>query len=136
MRTLFLATLGTALLAMVAATAAQAPKVQSGSAAAKRYVLPRTPWDDPDLQGISPSTHMLGVPFQRPDTLAGKTELSDDELKQREDQARRQTEQDNEEFVAPRGGNGGGGTGPPNHWGERGVPQRQTSLIIEPADGK
>ena len=80
---------------------------------------------------------MLGVPFQRPETLAGKTELTDEELKQREEQARRQAEQDNEEFVAPRaGGAEGGGTGPPNHWGERGTPQRQTSLIVEPADGQ
>ena len=27
---------------------------------------PRTPWGDPDLQGIWPSTDMVGTPLQRP----------------------------------------------------------------------
>ena len=80
---------------------------------------------------------MLGVPFQRPANLAGRTELSDEESLNARNRLRRQAEADNEEFVAPRaGGAGGGGTGPPNHWGERGRPQRQTSLIVEPADGR
>jgi len=40
--------------------------------------------------------------------------------------------------VAPAGGGrgGGDGTGPPSHWGERGRPQRQSSLIVEPANGR
>ena len=50
----------------------------------------------------------------------------------------RQAAADDEEFVAPAaGGRGGGdGTGPPSHWGERGRPQRQSSLIVEPANGR
>jgi hypothetical protein len=136
-RQLFRLFLGTAVLFALTSVSAQSPRPAAKAGASKKYTVPRTPWGDPDLQGIWPSTQMLGVPFQRPDTLAGKTELSDDELKQREEQARRQAEQDNEEFVAPRaGGAEGGGTGPPNHWSERGKPQRQTSLIVEPADGK
>ena len=35
---------------------------------AKPYVPLRTPWD-PDLQGIWPSTDMVGVPFERPAEL-------------------------------------------------------------------
>jgi hypothetical protein len=138
MRKLFPGVFGAAVILTLTPVAAQAPKPAARPAAAsKKYVVPRTPWGDPDLQGIWPSTHMLGVPFQRPDNQAGRTELSDAELKQREEQARRQLEQDSEEFVATRaGGAGAAGTGPPNHWGERGVPQRQTSLIVEPADGK
>ena len=30
------------------------------------YTPPRTPWGDPDLQGIWPSTDLVGVPFERP----------------------------------------------------------------------
>jgi len=117
-----------------ATIAGQAPKPTK--AAAKKYTVPRTPWGDPDLQGIWPSTHMLGVPFERPANLAGRAELSDEEVAQREEQLRRQAEADNEEFVAPRPGGAAAGTGPPNHWGERGRPQRQTALIVEPADGR
>jgi hypothetical protein len=28
--------------------------------------VPRTPWGDPDLQGIWPGTAMMGVPMERP----------------------------------------------------------------------
>ena len=123
---------------LATATIAGQTAKPAAKTASKRYTAPRTPWGDPDLQGIWPSTHMLGVPFERPANLAGRTELSDEEIAQREEQLRRQAEADNEEFVAPRAGDAAGaaGTGPPNHWGERGRPQRQTSLIAEPADGR
>jgi hypothetical protein len=134
----FLTGLGAAIVVASVSIAAQAPKPAAKPAAARAYTPPKTPWGDPDLQGIWPSTHMLGVPFERPANLAGRTELSDEELAQRDQQARRQAEADNEEFIAPRAGADGAaaGTGPPNHWGERGRPQRQTSLIVEPADGR
>ena len=32
----------------------------------KGYVTPRTPWGDPDLQGIWPGTDMVRVPLERP----------------------------------------------------------------------
>ena len=47
-----------------------------------KYSVPRTPWGDPDLQGLWP------------------------------------------------------GTGPPGHWGERGRPQYQTSLVVDPSNGR
>jgi hypothetical protein len=102
------------------------------------YVTPRTPWGDPDLQGIWPSTHMVGVPLERPSELGTRAMLTDEEFKNRQSQNARQAAADDEEFVAPAGaGRGGGdGTGPPSHWGERGRPQRQSSLIVEPADGR
>jgi hypothetical protein len=33
---------------------------------AAAYRPPKTPWGDPDLQGIWPGTEMVGVPLQRP----------------------------------------------------------------------
>jgi len=44
------------------------------------YVVPRTPWGDPDLQGIWPGTHMVGVPMQRPEALGTRNVLTDEEF--------------------------------------------------------
>jgi len=81
------------------------------SVSGQSWTLPRTPWGDPDLQGIWPGTAMMGVPMERPIARPG----------------------------APRGGGpggGGAGLGPPGHWGERGQPQTQTSLVVDPPDGR
>jgi hypothetical protein len=101
----------------------------------KTWTPPRTPWGDPDLEGIWPSTDMVGVPFERPAELAGRTEISDKEFAEREAQANRRAVADREEFVstAPRTGDG---TGPPSHWLETGKPSHQSSLVVAPADGK
>src|SRR4029077_18872369 len=109
-------------------------------AAQSRYVVPRTPWGDPDLQGLWPGTGMMGVPLERPSNLGDKSVLTDQELAARQAQARRQAAQDEEECVAPRPTTEavltGAGTGPPGHWGERGAPQRQTSLVVDPPNGR
>jgi len=63
--------------------------------------------------------------------------VTDQEFNERESQARRQAETDAEEFVATRTGRGGGdGTGPPNHWLERGRPSRRTSVVTDPPNGR
>ena len=67
--------------------------------------------------------------------LGTRAYLTDNEFAQRQKQAARQAQADDEEFAAARTG-GGDGTGPPNHWGERGRPQRQTSLIVDPPNGR
>jgi hypothetical protein len=109
-------------------------------AAQSRYVVPRTPWGDPDLQGLWPGTGMMGVPLERPANLADKSQLTDQEFAARAAQAQRQAALDEEEFVAPRPTTEavltGAGTGPPGHWGERGAPQRQTSLVVDPPNGR
>ena len=90
------------------------------------WSVPRTPWGDPDLQGLWPGTLMMGVPMERPRALADRAQLSEAEVAAREAQAR---------TPAP-AGRGGAGLGPPGHWGEQGRPQRQTSLVVDPADGR
>jgi hypothetical protein len=104
------------------------------------WTVPRTAWGDPDLQGVWPGTAMMGVPLERPTQFGGKLMLSDEEFAARAAQARRQAEADNEEFVAPAPSPAaviaGAGSGPPGHWGERGRPQRQTSLVVDPPDGR
>src|SRR5215471_12519931 len=119
--------------------AAQTPATSSpaavGAKPSQTWTAPRTPWGDPDLQGIWPSTDMVGVPFERPAELAGRTEVTNEEFAARTERAQKQTVADSEEFVstAPRTGDG---TGPPSHWLEHGKPSRQSSLVVAPADGK
>ena len=114
------------------------------------YTVPRTPWGDPDIQGLFTTDDELGVPFERPTTMGTRQTVTDAEFAEREAQAARQAATDAEEFVAPaapagrgnagggRGGNpeGGGGIGPPNHWIERGKPSHRTSIVIDPPDGR
>jgi hypothetical protein len=116
--------------------AGQTPRAAGPKGETKTWAPPRTPWGDPDLEGIWPSTEMVGVPFERPAELAGRTELSDEEFAKREEQLKQQAGADSEEFVSATAPRRGDGTGPPSHWLEWGKPSRQASLIVEPADGK
>src|SRR5262245_28554901 len=125
---------GCALLTILAMLGTHAG-AQSGAAPASATL--RTPWGDPDIQGIFTTDDELGVPFERPEQFAGREAVSEKEFAERQTQAARQAETDAEEFVAPRtGGRGGDGTGPPAHWLERGKPSRRTSIVIDPPDGR
>jgi hypothetical protein len=116
---------------------------QSGTAAQSAYTPSKTPWGDPDLQGIWPGTDMVGVPFERPERFGTRLYLTDAELKEREQQAQKQQELDVLDFDLQKPpaeivalGDVGGVTSPPPHWLERGVPSRQSSLIVQPANGR
>jgi hypothetical protein len=111
---------------------------QPGSAQAPRGAsnAPLTPWGDPDIQGLFTTDDELGVSFERPEQFGTRELLTEVEFMEREAQARRQAELDSEEFVVPRSGGRGDGTGPPAHWLERGRPSRRTSLVIDPPDGR
>jgi hypothetical protein len=94
----------------------------------------RTPWGDPDLQGVWPSGTLSAVPFERPKELGLRAQLSDAEYAERVAALQRQAAADAEEFVAP----GPPVTAPmgPSHWLESGRASRQTSLIVDPPDGR
>jgi hypothetical protein len=101
----------------------------------------RTPWGDPDLQGLWTSETELGVPFERPPEYGDRQTLTDAEFAAREAQAARQLATDNADFdleTADRSNAGavGSATSPPPHWLERGEPSRRTSLVIDPPDGR
>ena len=107
------------------------------------YTPPRTPWGDPDLQGIWPGTDMVGVPFERPTQFGTRLFLTEAEFKEREAQADKQAKLDVLDFDLQNPpadivalGDVGGVTSPPPHWLERGLPSRQSSLIVEPASGR
>ena len=66
--------------------------------ASKNYTPPKTAWGDPDLQGMWPSTAMVGVPFERPPQFGTRLFLTEAEFKQRQKDAEHQSELDNESF--------------------------------------
>jgi hypothetical protein len=120
-----------ALVALVPSpVVAQATK--SAAKSAKAYTPPKTPWGDPDIQGLWPATS--SIPMQRPDNLKGRAELTDAEIAQREAQAQRQAAADSEQ--APSSGGGNVTINPPGYWVERGKVNRQSSLVVDPPDGK
>jgi len=115
--------------------AALASVCAAGAYAQQKYAPPKTAWGDPDLQGIWPSTDMVGVPFERPENFGERNEVTAEEYVARQKQQQTREEADSETTVstAPRQGDG---TGPPSHWLEWGKASKQASLIVQPADGR
>jgi hypothetical protein len=84
----------------------------------------RTPWGDPDLQGMWSNSTI--VPLQRPEDLKGRESLTDKEVQERFQQHR-------QFLFAKREGD----TGFYNEfWWEWGKDTNRTSLIVDPPDGK
>ena len=110
---------------------AQASTVKASSK--KAWTQPKTPWGDPDLQGLWPATDMINVPMQRPANFGTRAVLTDEEYAQRVAQAKRTTESDSEEFAPA---NARPGINPPSYWLERGKPNYQASLVVDPPDGR
>jgi len=117
-------------LAVVAAVsalepaAAQAPARQAAGAQGK-WTAPRTPWGDPDLQGVW--TNSTTTPLERPDALAGKASLTDEERADLDAQAAKSAD------GKPRTGDPGTYN---DFWFDRGKRTNRTSLIVDPPDGK
>jgi hypothetical protein len=100
----------------------------------KNWTPPKTPWGDPDLQGIWTSDDYIGVGLQRDADLGEKRFFTDQEVADREAAIARQAQADLVTTVAP---NARVTVNPPGHWGERARrPPRQTSLVIDPPNGR
>ncbi|HLQ78059.1 MAG TPA: hypothetical protein VK210_11930, partial [Terriglobia bacterium] len=115
------------------------------------WTHPKTPWGDPDIQGIWPGTEMIGTPMQRTASAGEREVLTDSEFLQREAQRKAEAEFDSSEFVTDalrcdpkRGGLGntpdtcanGVSIGPPLYWQDRGTPNKQASLVVDPPNGR
>jgi hypothetical protein len=105
------------------------------------YEPPRTPWGDPDLQGKWPGTDYVGVPMQRSEELGERNWLTEEEYAAEVVRRERQALNDSAEFELENadstpGGAVGGPVSPPPHWLERGEPQYQASLIVDPPNGR
>src|SRR5438876_8137533 len=85
-------------LLFLPAVSAQSP-APAKPEAARAWSVPRTPWGDPDLQGLWPSIDMQGTPYERPENFGARAVLNGDEVKARETQSQRQAEVDAETTV-------------------------------------
>src|SRR5688572_19319493 len=130
------------ILTLGGVVAAQLPaSVETPAAKQPGFTPPRTPWGDPDLQGIWPGTEMVGVPLQRPAQFGTRNVLTDQEFQARVAQAKQTDDAaladfDLETADTSNAGQVGSATSPPPHWLERGKPSRQASLIVDPPDGR
>ena len=125
-----LAALGIAVASFGARGQAQTTPTAGAKAPAraKAAALPRTQWGDPDLQGIW--TNTTTTTLERPDDLAGKPVLTDEEWKKRDNETAERVSFD-------RAPTGKGNPGAYNEfWMERGRLNNRTSLVIDPPDGK
>ena len=85
----------------------------------------RTPWGDPDLQEVW--TNRTTTPLERPSEFEGRTVLSNEERAGLDAQA-----EANRDRPPPPGRTGAYNS----FWVDRGVRTDQTSLIVDPPDGK
>jgi len=104
-----------------------AAKPPQKSAAPVPFVVGRTAWGDPDLQGVY--TFATLTPFQRPATQAGKNVLTPEEQKALEEQLKKQQEENivtNEHFSYNA------------LWfaSDQGRPTGRTSILLDPEDGR
>jgi hypothetical protein len=108
---------------------AQVPAAVQVAPKAPGYTAPRTSWGDPDLEGKWPSIDMVRVPVERPRQYGTRIFMTPEEhavvVKR---------EQERIETMAREGA--GGALGAPGHWVEWGETQLQTSLLVDPPDGR
>jgi hypothetical protein len=112
------------LAILVASTSAQSSKPQP-----KQWTAPRTADGQPDLQGVW--TNPTITPFERPANLAGKAFLTEQEAAELEKQSA-QTKVDR----PPAAGDVGNYNQVWFDSGTKVVGTRQTSLVVEPLDGR
>ena len=112
-----------ASLILTAQTPAPAAK-----AAKKAYIPPKTPWGEPDLQGNWPA--QFNIPMQRAGNVKDKEVLSDEEFAQTEQQAAQQSANIQKQYENQVTIN------PPLYWSEGGKRTKQTSVVVDPPDGR
>src|SRR5262245_16318392 len=119
-----------ATVALVAAPGAQrtSPAAQSAQRpGASTPSVPRTPWGQPDLQGVW--TNSTTTPLERPADLAEKAVLTEEERRSRDKEVAARVSFDRASSLP--------GVGAYNEfWMERGALNHRTSLVIDPPDGK
>ncbi len=86
------------------------------------YTPPMTSWGEPDLQGVWPINHLIGVPLQRSPDFGDRLYMTDEEFAEKQESV---TSRD-DRFLS--------GTIPVADAAGRAL--RQTSLIVDPPDGR
>jgi hypothetical protein len=104
-------------------TAARAP-----AKTAAKWKHPKTPWGDPDLQGTWPISHLMSVPLERPVQYGNRLNFTEEELAQQRKAVETQNAGYKNEESSGKLGMG--------HWVEETDIPVQTSLIIDPPNGR
>ena len=106
------------------------PATSQAQLAAEDWTVPRTGWGVPDFQGIW--TNATLTPVERPEALAAKTVLTEEEAAELEVQSAEEREA-SDRFIP-------GTVGAYNQfWMDSGttvVGNRRTSLVVDPPDGR
>ena len=128
--------LSTTLAVSLFASAAEPPPGQaSGETTTVTAAVVKTPWGEPDLQGIWANQTL--TPLERPEAFAGRKELSPEDIAQLEQVAaetvlvRRDRRDGRPETDLARAYN--------DFWNDRGIlikATKQPSLVIDPPDGR
>jgi len=98
--------------------------------AKKHWTPTRTPWGDPDLQGVW--DYKTITPLERPQNMAGRQYLTEEEVNQLETRAAKRLDEPPDETVPAT-------TVHAQYWTDAGrkvLDDKRTSLIIDPADGR
>ena len=122
------------LAVVVVALLAASPAGQEPPADADAFAPPRTPWGDPDLQGIWSPGYIL-TPLERPDEFAGQEFVTGEDVAALEERAnvrRRDVRAEPGSVADVEGAYNEAFTGR----GKEVIRTRRTSLIVDPPDGK
>jgi hypothetical protein len=115
-------------LALGCAFAALTAAAPLSSQAQDAFSAPKTPWGEPDFRGKWPVGHLTGTPLQRPEQFGDREFLTDEEYAERAGRLEAAAQRYENEDQANKMGMG--------HWAETGDPNRRTSLIVSPANGR
>ena len=96
--------------------------------AAAEWQHPKTPWGDPDLQGTWPITHLMATPLERPEKYGTREEYTAAELAEQKKGVDAQNQRYQQEDSQNKLGMG--------HWVEETDTPPQTSLIVDPPNGR
>src|ERR1043166_8542383 len=99
---------------------------------AKKYTPPKTPWGEPDLQGVYSNRTI--TPFERPANVNGREFFTKEEVAGLESRAQQQSGDQNR----TKGTDADVSRAYNDFWWDRGtkVTTPRTSLVVDPADGK
>jgi hypothetical protein len=116
-----------AIFATSVMTVSAQPAAKTATAS-KAWKQPKTPWGDPDLQGVWPSTSMIQTPMERDPKLGTRAILNDEEVAQKAARGK--------QFSRLETGNLNGVVPLAAGWFDYGKSDRQASLVVDPPDGR